>query len=110
MASSELSAVIGTEYARMIHRMFPKVEDALSRGHKKASFTVTAKFNVNTKTGGVDVILSQTASIPLDDANFKLTYNSGQLSLFEPSPAESQTTTRLSDTASTSGGPTTASG
>jgi hypothetical protein len=86
MADSELSAVIGTEYARMMHKILPKIEDALKRGHLKAGFTVAAKFNVNKATGGVDVILSQTATIPLDDANFKLSFNSGQLSLFEESP------------------------
>jgi hypothetical protein len=88
MADSKIAGTIGTEYARMLHAIVPKIESALKRGQVRASFTVTAKFNVNSQTGGVDVILSQTASIPMDSANFKLNYNSGQLSLFEASPLE----------------------
>jgi len=88
MADSNLAATIGTEYARMLHGILPKIEEAMSRGKTSASFQVTAKFRVNVKTGGVDVTLSQTASIPMDSASFKLSYNSGQLSLFEGSTAE----------------------
>ena len=88
MADSNLAAVIGTEYARMLHGILPKIEEAMSRGKTSASFQVTAKFRVNGKTGGVDVTLSQTATIPMDSASFKLTYNSGQLSLFEGSTEE----------------------
>ena len=88
MADSNLAATIGTEYARMLHKIIPKIEEALSHGHTRASFQVNAKFNVNAKTGGVDVTLLQTASIPMETMEFKLSYNSGQLSLFEPSPPE----------------------
>jgi hypothetical protein len=94
-ADSALAATIGTEYARMLHNILPKVEDALRRGKTSASFQVTAKFRVNGKTGGVDVDLSQSANIPLESANFKLTFNSGQLSLFEASPELSATTAPL---------------
>jgi hypothetical protein len=83
MADSKLAAEIGTDYAKMLHKIIPKIEDALKRGEKKASFTVTAKFNVG-QQGGVDVLLTQTASIPLESSEFKLTFNSGQLNLFEP--------------------------
>ena len=84
MASSNLAATIGTEYARMLHGILPKVEDAIKRGKKSASFQVTAKFRVGSQ-GAIDVTLSQTATIPMESASFKLSYNSGQLSLFEPS-------------------------
>jgi hypothetical protein len=87
MADSNLAATIGTEYARMLHGILPKIEDSIRRGKTSASFTVAAKFRVG-KAGAVDVTLSQTASIPLEDATFKLSYNSGQLSLFEGSPSE----------------------
>lgn len=83
MANSNLAATIGTEYARMLHGILPKIEEALGRGKTSASFQVTAKFRVNSKTGGVDVDLTQSASIPMESASFKLSYNSGQLSLFE---------------------------
>jgi hypothetical protein len=88
MADSNLAATVGTEYARMLHNVVPKIEDALNRGHLKASFQVNAKFSVNKQTGGVEVTLLQTASIPMDEATFKLTFNSGQLSLFEQNVAE----------------------
>jgi hypothetical protein len=88
MADSNLSATVATEYGRMIHNILPKIEDALNRGHMKASFQVNAKFAVNKQTGGVEVTLFQTASIPMDEATFKLTFNSGQLSLFEQSVDE----------------------
>jgi hypothetical protein len=88
MADSRLSAAIGTEYATMLHRIIPKIEEALKRGQTRASFTVTAKFQVNAKTGGVDVTLNQAASIPMESTDFKLSYNSGQLSLFEGSLGE----------------------
>jgi hypothetical protein len=85
MANSELAAVIGTEYARMLHGILPKIEDSIKRGKKTASFQVTAKFRV-LESGAIDVTLSQTATIPMDSSSFKLSYNSGQLSLFEPKP------------------------
>lgn len=85
MADSNVAATIGTEYARMLHSILPKIEDALRRGQTKASFQVIARFSLNPKTGGVDVILNQSATIPMERANFKLTYNSGQLSLFAES-------------------------
>lgn len=88
MADSNLAATVGTEYARMLHNIVPKIEDALKRGHLKASFQVNAKFAVNKQTGGVEVTLCQTASIPMDEANFKLQFNSGQLSLFEQTETE----------------------
>ena len=87
-ARSKIAAELGTEFARMLHGIIPKIEEALTQGQMKASFTATAKFNVNEKTGGVDVILSQTASIPMPSTAFKLNYNSNQLSLFDPAPAE----------------------
>jgi hypothetical protein len=87
MADSALAATIGTEYARMLHSILPKIEDAISRGKMSAAFTVTAKFRVG-KAGAIDVTLSQSASIPLENASFKLAYRSGQLSLFEGSPNE----------------------
>jgi hypothetical protein len=87
MADSNLAATIGTEYARMLHSILPKIEDAIKRGKKTASFQVTAKFRVG-GLGAIDVTLSQTATIPMDGTNFKLTYNSGQLSLFETSATE----------------------
>jgi hypothetical protein len=88
MSDRNLAATIGTEYARMLHNVVPKIEDALNRGHMKASFQVNAKFAVNKQTGGVDVTLFQTSSIPMDEASFKLTFNSGQLSLFEQAVIE----------------------
>lgn len=88
MADRNLAATIGTEYARMLHGILPKIEEALNRGKTTSSFQVTAKFRVNGKTGGVDVTLSQTATIPMDSASFKLSYNAGQLSLFEASTRE----------------------
>jgi hypothetical protein len=89
MAQSNLAATIGTEYARMLHHILPKIEEAISRGKTSASFGVTAKFRVG-QNGAVDVTLSQTASIPMENASFKLSYNSGQLSLFEGSPSSSE--------------------
>jgi hypothetical protein len=88
MADSRLAAEVGTEYARMLHAIIPKIEEALSKGKTGASFQVTAKFKVNSKTGGVEVDLHQSASIPMESASFKLTFNSGQLSLFEESTSE----------------------
>lgn len=85
MADSSLAVMIGTQYARMLHQVIPQIEEAISHGQLKASYTVTANFKVNGKTGGVDVILNQKASIPMDDVNLKLSYNSGQLALFEAS-------------------------
>ena len=82
MADRMLAASIGTEYARMLHGITPKIEEALRQGAKTASFTVTAKLRVGPQ-GAIDVILSQTASIPMPSSTFKLSYNSGQLSLFE---------------------------
>lgn len=90
MANSELAAVIGTEYARMLHGILPKIEDAIQRGKKSAQFQVTAKFRV-VNTGAIDVTLSQTATIPMDSSSFKLTYDSGQLSLFAAAPSPTQT-------------------
>lgn len=87
MADSILAATIGTEYARMFHGILPKIEDAIRRGKKSATFTVVAKLRV-AKSGMIDVTLSQSASIPLENTSFKLTYHSGQLSLFEGSPSE----------------------
>lgn len=91
MADSNLAATIGTEYARMLHSVLPKIEDAIRRGKTSASFTAVAKFRVG-KSGAVDVTLSQTASIPLENANFKLSYRSGQLSLFEAPSVEPEKT------------------
>ena len=85
MADSRLAGTIGTEYARMLHQIIPKMEDAIRRGQKVASFTVTAKLRVGAR-GAIDVTLSQTASIPMESATFKLSYNDGQLSLFEGQP------------------------
>jgi len=82
MAESNVAATIGTEYARMLHAILPKIEDAIKRGKTSANFTVSAKFRVGPK-GAIDVTLSQTATIPMDNASFKLNYNSGQLALFE---------------------------
>jgi hypothetical protein len=104
MADSNLAATIGTEYARMLHGIIPKIEDALRRGHTKASFQVNAKFNVNAKTGGVDVTLSQTASIPMETADFKLSYLSGQLSLFEASQSAARMTDASTPTRSANTG------
>lgn len=84
MADSNVAATIGTEYARMLHAVLPKIEDAIKRGKTSASFAVTAKFRVGPK-GAIDVTLSQTATIPMENASFKLNYNSGQLALFEAS-------------------------
>jgi len=87
MADSQLAAVIGTEYARMLHQILPRIEDAIGRGKMSASFTVTAKFRVSQK-GEIEATLTQKATIPLENASFKLSYRSGQLSLFEGSPSE----------------------
>lgn len=92
MANSNLAATIGTEYARMLHAILPKIEESISRGKMSASFGVTAKFRVG-QNGAVDVTLSQTATIPMENASFKLSYNSGQLSLFEGSTASSNDAT-----------------
>jgi hypothetical protein len=93
----------------MLFNVMPKIEDAIRRGKTAASFQVTAKFRVG-KSGGVDVTLSQTASIPMDNVTMKLSYNSGQLSLFEAvPPSERARTTTSSGTPSASGGATTAS-
>jgi len=87
MADSKMAATIGTEYARMLHHILPRIEDALSRGKSTASFTVACRFRV-AKNGEVQATLAQTASIPLDNTSFKLSLRSGQLSLFEGSPVE----------------------
>jgi hypothetical protein len=87
MADSKLAAAIGTEYARMLHTILPKIEEPMSRGLKGASFTVTAKFRA-LENGEIEVILSQNASIPMDKTAFKLSFRSGQLSLFEGSANE----------------------
>jgi len=87
MADSRLAAAVGTEYARMLHSILPKIEESMARGKMSASFTVAAKFR-RAKNGEVEVTLSQTASIPMDSTSFKLGFQSGQLSLFEGSPSE----------------------
>ncbi len=87
MADRMLAASIGTEYARMLHAILPKIEEAISLGAKTASFTVAARFRVG-RNGEVETILSQTASIPMQSTNFKLNYRQGQLSLFEGTPNE----------------------
>lgn len=87
MADSKLAATIGTEYARMLHHILPRIEDALSRGRSSATFSVSAKFRV-AKDGEVTVKMSQSASIPMDSMAFKLSLRSGQLSLFQGEPVE----------------------
>jgi len=91
VADNRVAGTIGTEYARMLHQILPKIEEAIKRGQKTASFTVAAKFRVGPQ-GAIDVILSQTATIPMDSQRFKLSFNSGQLSLFEGLPSDSATT------------------
>lgn len=82
MADSRMAAEIGTSYARMLHTIIPKIEEPMSRGLTNASFTVTAKFTAK-ENGDIVCTLSQKASIPMDTEVFKLSFRSGQLSLFE---------------------------
>jgi len=84
MADSKLAAEIATEYGRMLHGILPKIEDAIKRGKKSATFQVQAKFRVGSQ-GAIDVTLNQSASIPMDSMTIKLSYNNSQLSLFEGS-------------------------
>ena len=82
MADAQLAAELGTEFAKMIHGILPAVEKSFGKGRTKASFTVTAKFQV-AKNGDTEVILTQASSIPMENAIFKLNFTSGQMHLFE---------------------------
>ena len=81
MADGRLIAQLGADFARALHSSIPRIEDALQKGERQASFTCTAQFKPN-KDGGYTVELMPRERIPLPSVEHRLTLARGQLLLF----------------------------
>jgi len=82
MADANLSAMLGTDCARLVHDALPRIEKQIYSGAKQA--TVNIRFVFTSKKGEISVQVagSEKIAAPVHERKL-LSGQQGQLSLFE---------------------------